>query len=264
MRILNTWDQLQTLIGQTETPDIDFKGAAYPEGDFEIGKDIVAFANTLGGSIVIGASTAAKTRCTGFHGIPSAEAAREAERIERVAKDFCRPTPFVIALPIELPTKPKSSVVVVSIGMSPAAPLGCNLKSAHNDAWLFPYRVGSQTKYLSPDQFGAFESMTARRIAALLMSIPEKEQKDVTLRWFVPNSNGLEVPNPNKKKEVRLEEVKIENNAASFCDASKIEGKWSIPLDEITTVWRDSAEGRWHVFLNGRISDKNPWDYCPR
>lgn len=72
MRDLRNWDELQSLVGVgTEGADLDFKETLNPKGDdfsVELGKDIAALANTLGGHIVVGAST--ELNRTRLQGLP--------------------------------------------------------------------------------------------------------------------------------------------------------------------------------------------------
>lgn len=179
MRDLRNWDELQSLVGVgTEGADLDFKETLNPKVDdfsVELGKDIAALANTLGGHIVVGASTELnRTRCRGFHGLNRDLGSELAGHFERAAKDRCRPTPFISTDPVNVPNDPEAKVVlVVRVEASAIAPVGASVQQPKggalvDEAWVFPYRVGTQTEYLTPDQFGAFESMTARRAAALL------------------------------------------------------------------------------------------------
>ncbi|GAB4209280.1 MAG: hypothetical protein OHK0013_28560 [Sandaracinaceae bacterium] len=69
---------------------------------------------------------------------------------------------------------------------SPVAPIGVCLRQEGGGhlvdrAWVFPYRVGSLTEYLIPDQFGVYESMRARRAAALLTSIAADHRNRINL-----------------------------------------------------------------------------------
>ncbi|MBI1900600.1 MAG: ATP-binding protein [Planctomycetia bacterium] len=192
MRTLTSWDSLQPLVGTTsESADLDFKETLDPsQGKIEFAKDIAAFANWLGGHVLVGVSTDMnRTRCTGFHGIETELATKITKVIEEQVKDRCRPTPIFDVRSIGREGTSKV-VVVVAVWASPHAPVGVCLRQEKggllvDKGWAFPYRVGSLTEYLHPDQFGVYESMSARRSAAILSSIPTNEREQVNLRWGV-------------------------------------------------------------------------------
>src|SRR5882724_3886749 len=170
MRTLTSWDSLQPLVGTTsESGDLDFKATLDPsKGKIEFAKDVAALANVLGGHVLVGVSTdMGGTRCTGFHGIEKDLATEVTKVIEEQVKDRCRPTPILNVRSFSLPVSPKV-VVVVAVDASPLAPVGVCLRQDKggllvDKGWAFPYRVGSLTEYLHPDQFGVYESMSARR-----------------------------------------------------------------------------------------------------
>lgn len=271
MRSLKSWDDLQTLLSLSEQPDLDFKEARSRD-DFavEARKDIAALANTLGGHIIVGASTDKnRSRCTGFHGLPALEATALASEYENEAK-ACRPTPFISSHCIDHPEKSDRVVLVLSVGMSPVAPVGASLQrpsGGHlvDEGWCFPYRVGSHTKYLSPDQFGAYESMSARRAAALLNAIPQGERGRLVLRWEI----ARQVPGPSMRMRAALTRVRLERNTAEFelePDAfSPNRPAVSVPLDDIATVWCQGDE--WHAVVRGSIGKESmgsgPFHYFP-
>lgn len=281
MRDLRTWDELQPLVGVgTEAADLDFKETLNPKGDdffVEIGKDIAALANTLGGHIVVGASTELnRTRCKGFHGLSRDLGAELAGHFESAAKNRCRPTPFISTLLVDVPNHPKAHVVlVVRVEASAIAPVGASVKQPKggalvDEAWVFPYRVGSQTEYLTPDQFGAFESMTARRAAALLDAIPLDQREAVDLCWTVLDINDDAVSlspeaAPVTTMRVTLVAVLPRQNVARFHLADPA-AELHLPLDEIATAWMEYP-GEWKVALRGilRVDVENTrrWAYQP-
>ncbi len=267
MRSLNDWADLLTLLSVSEQADLDFKEVRSRDNfAVEARKDIAALANTLGGHIIVGASTDKnRSRCTGFHGLPALEATALACEYEAEAK-ACRPTPFISSHCIDHPEKSDRVVLVLSVGMSPVAPVGASLQQPSgghlvDDGWCFPYRVGSHTKYLSPDQFGAYESMSARRSAALLSGIPSDERAQVLLRWLIePQRTNM------AKTAAVLLGVHLHLNSAEFelrPDAStESRAVISLPLDDISTVWRQGSF--WEIALRGRLRGEGPrWTYQP-
>src|SRR5262249_40250334 len=144
---------------------------------------------------------------------------------------------------------------------SPMAPVGVHihqkLKGAIlvDQAWVFPFRVGSHTRYMQPDQFGSLENVSARRAAALLLSIPEEQRKGIQLRWIRP---GLRESNTTySKQELRgeLVEVLLDQNVAIFSLGEPPGGRRELrlPLDWIDTVWRDEPIKAWTVVASAVI-----------
>ena len=260
MRTLTSWESLQPLVGtSSESADLDFKATLVPsKGKIEFAKDVAALANVLGGHVLVGVSTDMNgTRCTGFHGIDRDLATEIIKVIEEQVKERCRPTPIFNVRSFGLPGSPKV-VIVVAVEASARAPIGVCLRQDKggflvDKGWAFPYRVGSLTEYLHPDQFGVYESMTARRAAAILSSIPTSEREAVHLRWVEKGGRGAvggPVWGSFESLPVRFLCVDLLGNAASF---SEMDGtaRVDVPLDQIQTVWRTT--GGWAVSINGSV-----------
>lgn len=252
MRTLTTWEDLQQLLTVSEAADLDFKrtiNTKDPLALLETAKDIAALANTLGGHLVVGADDDG-VRCTGFPGITVAEATAIKQHLEQAAgAGRCLPTPFItVQRPIEVPGQ-AVQVLVARIEMAPIAPIGVNLCQRQGGkfvvhGWCFPYRVGSQTNFLTPDQFGAYESMSARRAAALLNSIPETEKNQLQLCWEQRQAKDNE-------NSVALRAVLLHQNVATF-RFNRTQTEVNIPLDDVLTVWLDGTT--WIVALAGSVS----------
>jgi hypothetical protein len=274
MRNLTSWDSLQALIGTTsEGADLDFKATLDPsKGKIEFAKDVAALANVLGGHVLVGVSTDMNgTRCTGFHGIDKELAAEITKTFEEQVKDRCRPTPIINVRSIGRDGTSKV-VVVISVEASPNAPVGVLLRQEKggllvDKGWAFPYRVGSLTEYLHPDQFGVYESMSARRAAALLNSIPTSERLLVDLCWLhrpLPSSGSM-TGRYFESVKVQFDCVDLLGNVASFTEL-KGQGRIDLPLDQIRTVWRKTNKGekRWQVSILGRLLHSDgEWQHQP-
>ncbi len=277
MRALTSWESLQPLVGTTsESADLDFKATLDPsKGKIEFAKDVAALAHVLGGHVLVGVSTDMNgIRCTGFHGIEKDLATEITKVIEEQVKDRCRPTPIFNVRSFGLPGSPKV-VVVVAIEASARAPIGVCLRQDRggllvDKGWAFPYRVGALTEFLHPDQFGVYESMTARRAAAILTSIPANEREHIILRWVVHatvlgTGYGDGQSAHLESVAVRFLCVDLLGNAASF---SELDGaaRIDVPLDQIQTVWRTTwrATEGWAVSINGSIQQTDgEWQYWP-
>lgn len=276
MRNLTSWESLQPLIGTTsEGADLDFKATLDPsKGKIEFAKDVAALANVLGGHVLVGVSTNMNgTRCTGLHGIDKDLATEITTIFEEQVKDRCRPTPIFNVRSIGRDGTIKV-VVVVAVEASPNAPVGVWLRQEKggllvDKGWAFPYRVGSLTEYLHPDQFGVYESMSARRAAAFLNSIPTNERRLVYLRWVVHGgiSRGY-----GDGETVHFESVRVRflcldllGNVASFVESDG-EARIDVPLDQIQTVWRKTnRDGQsWEVSIIGSLDRcDGEWQHLP-
>src|SRR5262245_60071204 len=74
-----------------ERADLDFKRVVSRTGhadDIELAKDIAALANTVGGTILVGAD-ASNSRLQSYCGVPSGKAAEIGEWYEKAAADRC-------------------------------------------------------------------------------------------------------------------------------------------------------------------------------
>lgn len=276
MRTLTTWESLQPLVGaSSESADLDFKATLDPsKGKIEFAKDVAALANVLGGHVLVGVSTDMNgTRCTGFHGIEKDLATEITKVVEEQVKDRCRPTPIFNVRSLAVAGSLKV-VVVVAVEASARAPIGVYLRQDKggllvDKGWAFPYRVGSLTEYLHPDQFGVYDSMTARRAAAMLTSIPTAEHERVHLYWIVhggfERGYGTGGRVHRESVAVRFLCLDLLGNVASFSELK--EGvRIDVPLDQIQSVWRKTSRDglSWEVSLIGGLERKyGEWLHWP-
>jgi len=189
----------------TELPELDFKSTVNTADSIELAKDVAALANTVGGSILVGASAQGQ-RLVAYRGVT--------EPLVRIRQDLECPARLV------------------------------------DEAWVFPRRVGSQTTYLQPDQFGAFENMTARRATALLLRIPEHERKSIRLQ-----SAGDTMP-PGGFPLAYLLEVSLDRNFARFNLGNPLGDNLKplcVPIDWVHTAWRNDSHNEWHVVLDAAL-----------
>ncbi len=236
----------------SELSSLEFKKSVDPSDSVEMAKDGAALANTIGGSILVGA-IADGQRLVRYDGIAPALGKRLGEVYERAVKDLCRPTPQLDAHLLVL--EPDRAVLAVNVWMSPVAPVGFRVRPSQgsrfeSDLWAFPRRVGSQTQYLQPDQFGALENMTARRSAALLLGIPRSDWNQIRVSAIQTASP------PNLELLGRLETVSVDGNVAVFTvgpNSADALFPLRVPLDWIQTVWRDEINSRWEVVLDERV-----------
>src|SRR5687767_5958247 len=101
---------------------------ADPTKSFEIAKDICAFANHLGGTILVGAHEAKggqRGRIAKFEPLTEPSPGELVTEVTRVIGLYCRPVPIVVPIPIslddaqvsEILSRPDKATVVVAINV---------------------------------------------------------------------------------------------------------------------------------------------------
>ena len=247
-----TEEDLPRLDTTCERPDIEFKKAVDPQPSIELAKDVAALANTAGGTIIVGARTAGSV-VVGYPGVARDIANRLPDAYEESASQRCRPAPKVEShlVPLHGKTDP---VVVINVWPSPIAPVGVHIHEKNRgkhvaDAWVFPFRVGSHTRYMQPDQFGSLENVSARRAAALLIRIPLDQWKQIKLRWIQPTGKQSYSAYTAIERSVELVEVSPDQNVVSLLVIEPPGGRTDLrlPLDWIDTVWRDEENKVWII-----------------
>lgn len=232
-----------------ERSDVDFKVSVSPKATIEMAKDVAALANTVGGVIIVGAQTRGPL-VVGYPGIAPAIATQLSESYDQSASQRCRPAPKVVTQIIE--REKTDPIVVVNVWPSALAPVGVRID--RQEAWVFPFRVGSHTSFMQPDQFGILENVSARRAAALLLAIPENERQQIRIRWMRPTGRESNAQYSKHEELGRLVEVLPDQNVASFLMSGPPGAAPSgyhelrLPLDWIDTVWREEPVKAWIVF----------------
>jgi hypothetical protein len=252
---------------------LDFKREVASDELHTMAKDVAAFANAFGGTILVGV----QDREDGIvHvGIELSVARRLQERYQDAAKTWCEPYPHVLPTLVALPERPD---VVLAVNIEPCAAgvVGVNIAvpdsngrfARRADAWLFPVRVGSHTKALSPQEAAMHLDVHVRSVSIRLCRALAEGGSVVLYgapaptRASNPNPYGHSVvipggPPPLVFHRARLVEVNVESGRALFIVTSTEEGgvgdrETSVPLREVEDVWRRVPTG-WGVRVRGRI-----------
>jgi hypothetical protein len=160
---------------------LDFKAKYDASKHFEMAKDVAAFANHLGGALVIGAAETT----AGVRWVPMAAA--DAKQLEgafnTAVAQRCRPAPVV---DLERITVQGGVVLVVNVLPSMAL-VGVKITGDKADgygdpAWVFPLRVGSNADYLRPEMLPMYMVPDVRRKVLLLQQIPADSRVSVIFR----------------------------------------------------------------------------------
>jgi len=139
----SSWDQLEALIGQPETSQLDFKEGLIANP--KIAKAAAAM-SVAGGEVIFGV---AQDKDTGLATAlaPIAEVARAEERISQVLADGVDPTPQFSIEVIRDPTDPSRGVILLRVPRSESGP--------HEVDGRFPVRRGTTTDYLNSAEVAA-------------------------------------------------------------------------------------------------------------
>lgn len=223
-----------------ETLSLDVKGKdlrRYKQED--LAEQIAAFANALGGSIIIGANEQAGG--TYLYG-PATEADADATRIryEQANRDFCSPNPLLEAVVIP---RPPGFVTVVNVWPFLGQAVGVRMGAPDKPTWLFPFRVGTQTKFLRAEQLPMIMLPELRKAAILLSQISEGE--------------GVMIQNPGGGSNVQMLFKSIQIESATFTMQTNrgMQGPNEVatfPLEAILMIWKHHRDG-WQIAVRGQI-----------
>ena len=247
-----------------EATILDFKREQSPSVHAEMAKDIAAFANAFGGSILIG--VVRENGKTVHRGIPGDVAQSLKESYEQVAKDWCRPTPSVRPVIIQL----GADLFVVAVNIEAyvhgavgafIAPRGERLPHAR----IYPRREASHTKFLEPEELPMLFNPHDRIIAIRLLRLTKQERAAIRLMVAPPPPNLMHFPGSVRpggpltlcECMAELSDVDIDAGAAMFV-VRDYEGQpcgdrpAAVPLSDVEDCWR-GATGFWHVRVTGRM-----------
>ena len=253
-RRIETRAEVEALAGEQEGENLDYKGTADTSEWWELAKDIAAFANHLGGVVLLGAYER-PDGLPNLRGLPAAEVKALANAYDKAARDRCRPSPLVTCKAI--PWEDDREILAVNV----QAYLGLvgaqfyvtrankdasqpTITSAAN-AWQFPMRVGKDNPPLPLEQAIMHMSTHARRTAILLAGI--ENRNNMRLQFCHPETRSM-VP-----WGCSLREHAVEQNVAVIQPHSR-SSLVAVPLDDIEAVWRD-ADGVWCIRITGYLED---------
>lgn len=254
-RRIETLANVHAACASTEGRSLDFKsGKTTKEPEWrELAKDIAAFANHVGGVLLVGAAESADNIATPY-GLEPTEAQRLQSAYEEAARDKCAPRPIITCK--QIPLGNEKVVLAVNVEPYPDQLVGAMLPDWNKNgepttshAWRFYVRIGKDNVPLSPDQLPMFMNAEIRRTVIRLESIPTTPSIVIFLVWRNP-TNHTE-PTPRQEKVSGLEVDVVANVFA--CDRSS-EGAFRvrIPLDDVEAVW-ESKPGQWMVRVTGHL-----------
>jgi hypothetical protein len=144
---------------------------------FERAKDVAAFANHLGGTLLIGAQEL-NGQLQAYVGMPPTDAGAVRNDYSKAVADRCMPRPTIDFEEYDDPGDPAKRIVAINV--EPSLNLVGVKISGDKDkegyggiAYVFPVRSGIDARYLESGQLAMFMTPHVRRVAVLLSKIPQ-------------------------------------------------------------------------------------------
>lgn len=224
-------------LGTDESEFLDFKRDPWSgdeKGKAEQLRDVVQFANHLGGSLIVGADEDTSGRLHDFVPVPDAQGV--ASRLRDLCYARLSPRVEVDCVVLKIPSG--SEVVVANVAPS-VGPVAIK----HGDKWEFYRRYGKSKK---PIDFEEVEHMwtDGRRGKLMLLKIPTEKSADERRRVFVDATASdpafLRGPCVLTLHDDRFE-LKLENQQT-----------FGLPYEFVRAAW-EGSEGQWFVSLTARF-----------
>lgn len=232
-------------LGDAETNVLDFKGTILGKDGkpdlCELAKDVAAFANADGGTLLFKAFEDGRRAVLGRYEPLNAEEAKLARTAySNAVAQFCSPAPLAH---IEQAIEMDKGGLVVAINVWPTTAGLIGVRTVDfPDAYFFPVRTSLQTTFLHVEQLSMFLSPEVRRKATLLRSIPSDSRVKLRLRL----SSGL----VQGSEFLFIVNVSESDNAVTFItrQSGSDEDKSVYPLENIRSVYKDQTG--WNVIVD--------------
>lgn len=216
---------------------------------FEIAKDVAAFANHLGGTVLVGAIEDSVANCR-YKGLPETEASKTKRAVEEAVRDRCSPHPVVDAAPIRLPGTDRYVLAVnvlpslALVGVKVIAPPRgqCPAVETGEPAFVFPLRTTTQTVYLEPEQLPMYMSADLRRVVLLLGRIASEAK--IVIHQAGPRDELGQTGHFGEVDEAR----NIFTYSVIHNTAGRV-GPYNMPLDQVLTAHAGNPSGTWVIYM---------------
>jgi len=258
---IETIEDLPHTTSARENLVLDFKSTVATKVWWELAKDVAAFANHVGGTLLIGASEKSPDGVH-YNGLDADEAESITKAYENAVAEHCLPRPIVRVIPI--PVLDGKRVVAVNVEPFPDQPVGARVPTLNrndepttSNGFQFPMRTGRDTRHLTPDQLPLLTNAVVRRNVVLLERIPSPVgDTNVLLVWRHPNNTTTPRPTITPLASVKVDVL------ANLIFAEIREGtmliKIEVPLDDIETVWESRIDG-WNIRVRGFIIENRTY-----
>lgn len=227
-------NQLPIVGTSYETSELDFKRDANLKEPLELAKDIAAFANQLGGTILVGMQESNEGLAAKWFPMSPSVAAEVQTAYERAALEHLSPRPRVQAARIAI-----EGGECVAVNIEPYVD-GVVAARARKEApeWRFPIRIGKECKWLTPEEVALMTPQT--RKAIVMLSRIEHGARIVKLREVSVKGGSMD------SSELRFGEVCEGDNALRLLLSD--DRVTSYPLDMVRSVYRD--EHGWYIVMH--------------
>jgi hypothetical protein len=243
-----------------ESGTFDFKGEQDPDDQRELAKDVAAFANALGGTVLVGAVEDRKRATLGcYKPMPRLEDAEKLKRAYELAvTQRCVPQPVIEVVRIETDPAihPPGHVLAVNVYPAANAPIGVRWDETGTESFAFPLRTATQAYFMPPTEIPMLMVPQVRRVAILLERIPQNQRSDMDIQHSTPQGGPLTFT-------AHFHGLDNDLTTATFVPASGPRAMSTVPLDKITAVWRKD-ESHWYISVDGFLSGSAAnWVYRP-
>lgn len=240
---IETEAHLPALGSARETHDLDLKAHGNPEAQFEMAKDVAAFANGVGGTLLVGGAEA-DGKLSKYIPMVNDEADTLANAYSRAIQSRCRPRPLANPKILKMDS---GFVLAVNVWPFPGQAVGVRVKGDKTDGFgdatfVFPLRCARDTVFITPEQLP-------------MLMLPDLRQTWILLDKAANEDAILEIRTHEAPRKCKLVELRpLENQAVlRNLDAETGAQEWALPISAIRAVWRgsrgDQAPVMWCVAL---------------
>lgn len=232
-----------------EAQRIDFKSGYNPGARAEMAKDIAAFANALGGVLLIG--TTKDDEPLGYPGLRRDFAETLSDAFADAHARHLSPKPPVVERAIfDAPDAKAPGFVLLAINVHPFAEqlVGARVDT---DVWRFPVRVGVDTNYLEPAMLPLYTTAVRRNTLLLERIDWAKDRVQLCIRHPRNQTNA----EPSYLRAT-IEKLDVTRNTVVITLENESTTFHRIPLDDVDCVWESGTPGvisEWVVRLLGHF-----------
>jgi hypothetical protein len=235
-------EQLPKLGADIEREVMDWKApGAVGATPFHKAKDVAAFANHLGGVILVGVCEGKGGKLSKYERMNAKTAQQVADAFSRAIEQKCDPVPDIDPVPFESDTAPGQVVLAVNVapslrlvGVKAEVDKKVDGWDSNDKAFVYPVRTGTVTRFLRASELPMMMTPHVRRVAVLLSRIPVNER--IRIIW-----HGRDMP------EFLFLGVDEEKNVMRYKHADKPTER-TLPLDGIASVYEGETSPDDHRF----------------
>jgi hypothetical protein len=235
---------------------IDAKAKLGPDS-FEWAKDVAAFANQLGGNLIIGLAEQAGV-IRAIKPLTKKDAAEVRDKVSKEVAKRCSPKPTVT-----FQEYPEGAGFVVVVVVYPYVGQVVGVKTDADPrkggyggpAWVFPLRVATDTSYLEPGQLSMLMLPEYRKAVINLSQISELEKVEL-VGSVATGGQARQGSGIMGKVDLAKNTFYVERTPTSLEPVF-----YAIPIDSVKTVWK--TEVVWRIAVKGAFQAGLPGLFIP-